>query len=243
MAGKRAFGMENGRRNLEKEPEKTMTSRSPQTAKNDAETKRRKTILRKLKTKYPIAECSLTHADPFQLLIATILSAQCTDKRVNEVTKVLFKTLKTPADFVRAGIPEIENGIRSTGFYHNKAKNIHALCEKLIAEYDGKVPGEMDALLKLPGVGRKTANVVLGNAFGAVEGIVVDTHVGRISRRLGFTESADPDKVERDLVSFVPKKEWVDFSHRLIAFGREICSARSPRCADCPVQSECPGKE
>ncbi len=207
------------------------------------ELKRRKRVLRKLNAAYPIAACSLVHTNPFQLLIATILSAQCTDKRVNEVTAVLFKTLKTPGDFLRAGIPEIENAIRSTGFFHNKAKNIYALCRRLKEDYKNEVPRTIGELVGLPGVGRKTANVVLGNAFGIVEGIVVDTHVGRISRKLGFTEAADPEKVERDLTAFVPKKEWVDFSHRLITHGRQICRARHPLCGQCPLAADCPSAE
>ena len=204
------------------------------------EQKRRKRILRKLNAAYPVAACSLRHESPFQLLIATILSAQCTDKRVNEVTPGLFKRFKTPDDFLRAGIPEIENAIRSTGFYHNKAKNIYALCQRLKEDYKSEVPHTIDELVALPGVGRKTANVVLGNAFGIIEGIVVDTHVGRISRKLGFSESADPEKVERDLTAFVPRKEWIDFSHRLIMHGRQICRARNPLCADCPLAADCP---
>ena len=204
------------------------------------ELKRRRRVLKKLNAAYPAAACSLRHESPFQLLIATILSAQCTDKRVNEVTPGLFKRFKTPEDFLRAGIPEIEDAIRSTGFYHNKAKNIYALCQRLKEDCGGKVPHTIDELVSLPGVGRKTANVVLGNAFGIIEGIVVDTHVGRISRKLGFSEAADPGKIERDLTAFVPKKEWIDFSHRLIMHGRQICRARNPLCGQCPLASDCP---
>ncbi|MBO7725656.1 MAG: endonuclease III [Thermoguttaceae bacterium] len=210
---------------------------------NSDELRRRKRILKKLNAAYPQVGCTLDHFNPFQLLIATILSAQCTDKRVNEVTPGLFKRFKTPDDFLRAGIPEIEDAIRSTGFYHNKAKNIYALCKRLKEDFHSEVPCTIDELVNLPGVGRKTANVVLGNAFGIVEGIVVDTHVGRISRKLGLTEATDPEKVERDLVSFVPKKEWVDFSHRLITHGRQICRARRPLCGQCPLASDCPSAE
>lgn len=213
------------------------TSAAPPAAE---ELKRRRRVLKKLNAAYPVAACSLRHESPFQLLIATILSAQCTDKRVNEVTPGLFKRFKTPDDFLRAGIPEIENAIRSTGFYHNKAKNIYALCQRLKEDYKNKVPHTIGELVSLPGVGRKTANVVLGNAFGIIEGIVVDTHVGRISRKLGFSDAADPDKVERDLTAFVPKKEWIDFSHRLIMHGRQICRARNPLCGQCPLTSDCP---
>ena len=204
------------------------------------ELRRRRRILRKLNAAYPQVGCTLDHFSPFQLLIATILSAQCTDKRVNEVTPGLFRRFKTPDDFLRAGIPEIEDAIRSTGFYHNKAKNIYALCKRLKEDFHNKVPHTIDELVNLPGVGRKTANVVLGNAFGIVEGIVVDTHVGRLSRKLGLTDATDPGKVERDLVSFVPKKEWVDFSHRLITHGRQVCRARRPLCEKCPLAEECP---
>lgn len=204
------------------------------------ELRRRRRILRKLNAAYPQVGCTLDHFNAFQLLIATILSAQCTDKRVNEVTPGLFRRFKTPDDFLRAGIPEIEDAIRSTGFYHNKAKNIYALCKRLKEDFHNEVPHTIDELVNLPGVGRKTANVVLGNAFGIVEGIVVDTHVGRLSRKLGLTDATDPEKVERDLVSFVPKKEWVDFSHRLITHGRQVCRARRPLCEKCPLAEECP---
>ena len=217
-------------------PSKSSSDGSP----DPQEQKRRKRILKKLNAAYPVAACSLRHESPFQLLIATILSAQCTDKRVNEVTPGLFKRFKTPEDFLHAGIPEIEDAIRSTGFYHNKAKNIYALCQRLKEDCGGKVPHTIDELVSLPGVGRKTANVVLGNAFGIIEGIVVDTHVGRISRKLGFSEAADPGKIERDLTAFVPKKEWIDFSHRLIMHGRQICRARNPLCGQCPLASDCP---
>ena len=204
------------------------------------ELRRRRRILRKLNAAYPQVGCTLDHFNPFQLLIATILSAQCTDKRVNEVTPGLFRRFRTPDDFLRAGIPEIEDAIRSTGFYHNKAKNIYALCKRLKEDFHSEVPHTIDELVNLPGVGRKTANVVLGNAFGIVEGIVVDTHVGRLSRKLGLTDATDPGKVERDLVSFVPKKEWIDFSHRLITHGRQVCRARRPLCEKCPLAEECP---
>lgn len=204
------------------------------------EKKRQNRILKKLKTAYPEAACSLTYNDPFQLLIATILSARCTDRRVNEVTAILFKTLKTPEDYLRAGVQEIESAIRSTGFYRNKAKNIYALCRRLKEDYHGIVPQTIEELVTLPGVGRKTANVVLGNAFGIVEGIVVDTHVGRISRKLGLTESSDPGKVERDLMALVPRQDWVDFSHRMISLGRETCRARNPLCGRCPLRGDCP---
>lgn len=207
------------------------------------EEKRRKRVLRKLRERYPDAECSLNHFNPFQLLIATILSAQCTDRRVNMVTAELFKKFKGPRDFLAAGIKKTEDAIKSTGFYHNKAKNILALCQILEDRFAGEVPADMETLVTLPGVGRKTANVVMGNAFGIVSGFVVDTHVGRLSRRLGFSAEENPEKVERDLTAFVPKKEWIVLSHRLIAFGREICSARRPDCPNCPIRSDCPSAE
>ena len=182
-------------------------------------------ILREL---YPDVTTQLFHNTPFQLLVATILSAQCTDKQVNRVTKVLFDHLKTPADFSRASIKTIEGFIRSTGFYHNKAKNIKNCSRKLLEIHDGQVPQILEQLVELPGVGRKTANVVLGAAFG-IPGIVVDTHVARISGRLGLTPNKDPVKIEFDLMKIIPKSAWQDFCLHLIFFGRETCSARKPK--------------
>ncbi|CAB1076731.1 Endonuclease III (EC [Olavius algarvensis Delta 1 endosymbiont] len=196
-------------------------------------------IRRILKERYPQAVTPLYHETPFQLLVATILSAQCTDNQVNKVTRQLYKRLKTPNDFARAQIRTIEKHIRSTGFYHNKAKNIKN-CSKMILEiHGGQVPRTLEELVKLPGVGRKTANVVLGAVFDT-PGIVVDTHVGRISRRLDFTAHKDPVKVEFDLMEIIPRQDWSDFSLRLVFFGREICSARKPRCPICPVHKLCP---
>ena len=192
-----------------------------------------------LNTIYPEVQTQLYHKTPFQLLIATILSAQCTDKQVNLVTKDLFARLKTPEDFSKARIKTIEALIRSTGFYHNKAKNIKNCAKALIEEHNSRVPGRLEDLVKLPGVGRKTANVVLGAAFG-IPGIVVDTHVARISGRLAFTENKDPVKIEFDLMEIIPRKEWGDFCLRLIFFGRETCSARKPKCPECPVIKLCP---
>lgn len=192
-----------------------------------------------LNTIYPEVQTQLYHKTPFQLLVATILSAQCTDKQVNLVTKDLFARLKTPEDFSKARIKTIETLIRSTGFYHNKAKNIKNCAKALIEEHNSRVPGRLEDLVKLPGVGRKTANVVLGAAFG-IPGIVVDTHVARISGRLAFTENKDPVKIEFDLMEIIPRKEWGDFCLRLIFFGRETCSARKPKCPECPVIKLCP---
>ena len=172
------------------------------------------------------------------MLIATILSAQCTDVRVNEVTQTLFAELKTAADFADVPLERLEELIRPTGFYHNKAKHIKACCRRIVEDHDGEVPGSMEALVALPGVGRKTANVVLGNAFG-IPGIVVDTHVKRLSQRIGLTQQKDPVKIEFDLMALVPKKNWVDLSHQLIWHGRKICGARKPRCRECPLLELC----
>ncbi len=193
-----------------------------------------------LKKTYPQAKCALEHSDPLQLLIATILSAQCTDVRVNIVTKTLFKKYKSAKDWADAPIGEIEQDIKSTGFYRNKALNIKNACKKIVDEYNNKVPNTMDELLKLNGVGRKTANVVLGNAFG-VPGIVCDTHVLRLSRRLELSANADnPEKLEFDLMEIVPKENWTLFSHLLIFHGRNICQARKPDCPNCPIAKNCP---
>ena len=193
-----------------------------------------------LKKAYPDAGCALTHGDPLRLLVATILSAQCTDKRVNLVTKTLFKKYKTPRDYAEASQRTLENEIRSTGFFRNKAKNIRGACAKIISNFDGKVPRTMAQLLTLPGVARKTANCVLGNAFGLAEGVVVDTHVIRLSGRLGLTKHKEPVKIERDLIAIVPPEEWILFSHLLIFHGRATCSARKPDCDNCPIASLCP---
>lgn len=199
-----------------------------------------RSIVQRLKKQYPEAECSLTHRNPLQLLVATILSAQCTDERVNIVTKTLFKEYRTAADFADADPRVLEEQIKSTGFYRNKTKSIISMAQSLIEHHDGKVPRTMDELVRLPGVGRKTANVVLGNAFGIDEGIVVDTHVKRISNRLGFTKHKDPDKIEQDLIDLVPKKDWTLWPHLLIHHGRAICQARTPKCEICPINQLCP---
>jgi len=192
-----------------------------------------------LKELYPEVETPLIHETPFQLLVATILSAQCTDQQVNRVTGELFNHLKTPADFAEAPLKTIEEFIRPTGFFHNKAKNIRDCSRALLANHKGKVPGTLEELIKLPGVGRKTANVILGAIF-QTPGIVVDTHVGRISQRLGLTGNKDPVKIEFDLMKIIPRREWSDFSLRLIFFGREICTARNPKCPTCPLNKFCP---
>jgi len=197
-------------------------------------------LIAKLKKTYPHADCELTHGDPLRLLVATILSAQCTDKRVNLVTKTLFKKYKTPRDYAAASQRTLENEIRSTGFFRNKARNIRGACAKIISDFDGKVPRTMAQLLTLPGVARKTANCVLGNAFGLAEGVVVDTHVIRLSGRLGLTKHKEPVKIERDLIKIVPKEEWILFSHLLIFHGRAVCTARKPDCDNCPIAALCP---
>jgi endonuclease-3 len=197
-------------------------------------------IVKRLKGAYPEATCALHFTTPLQLLVATILSAQCTDTRVNIVTKDLFEKYPDARAFAAARPAELERAIQSTGFFRNKAKNIKACCQELVKEYGTEVPRDLDALVKLPGIGRKTANVVLGTAFGIPTGVVVDTHVTRLSRRLGMTTRADAVKIERDLIDLVPKREWIGFGHRMIAHGRQICLARRPKCDVCPLNSICP---
>ena len=189
---------------------------------------------------YPDAHCELDFKNPLQLLIATILSAQCTDKRVNMVTPALFKKYRTAADYAKAAPAELENAIKSTGFFRNKAKSIRAATSMIGEKFNGRVPETMDELRELPGVGRKTANVVLGNAFGKNEGIVVDTHVARLSQRLGLTKQTDPEKIERDLMKLVPREHWTNWSHWLIWHGRRRCFARKPDCSQCEIFRLCP---
>lgn len=197
-------------------------------------------VLKKLKKKYPHAYCELTHKNPFELLIATILSAQCTDERVNKVTPELFRQFGSPAEMAQAPISEVETLIKSTGFYKNKAKNIQQCCQDICDKHHGNVPNELTALVALAGVGRKTANVVLGVAFNIPNGIVVDTHVSRISQRLGLSKNKTPEKIENDLLEIVPKKDWIQLSHQMIFLGRQICKARNPQCDICPLNSICP---
>ena len=201
--------------------------------------KRVKKIYPILEKTYPDAKIALEFVNPLELLIATILSAQCTDVRVNMVTKNLFKKYKSAEDWAKADIKQIESDIKSTGFYHNKAISIKGTCTKIIGQFGGKVPDTMDELLQLPGVGRKTANVVLGNAFGK-PAIACDTHVIRLSRRLGLSENTDAVKIEFDLVEIVPEKNWTLFGNLLILHGRNVCEARKPRCPDCPIAEYCP---
>ncbi len=197
-------------------------------------------IVRLLEQTYPDAQCALNFTTPLELLVATILSAQCTDERVNQVTRTLFTKYRSASDYVKVPLAELEQEIRPTGFYRNKAKTLQACCQQLLQEHGGQVPKDMEALVRLPGVGRKTANVVLGTAYGIASGIVVDTHVSRIARRLGLTQHRQAEKIEEDLLALVPQEEWIAFGHRMIHHGRRICTARKPKCEVCPLQKVCP---
>ena len=199
-------------------------------------------VLRGLKASYPDAFCALTHASPFQLVAATILSAQCTDKKVNEVTPALFRRFPDAEHLARASQDELEQLIHQTGFFRAKAKSLIGMAQALVSLHGGEVPSKLVDLIQLPGVGRKTANVVLGTAFGVASGIVVDTHVKRLSFRLGLTDSVNPERVEKDLLVLLPRKEWIDFSHRMISHGRAVCLAQRPRCTACPLAKLCPRK-
>ena len=201
---------------------------------------RTKKIIAALQRTYPDAHCELVHQNPLELLIATILSAQCTDKRVNIVTESLFKKYRTAGAFANADTAELENDVRTTGFYKNKARNIKSAVRDIVEKHGGKVPQTMEELIQLGGVGRKTANVVLGNAFDINVGVVVDTHVGRLTHRLGLTSHRAPEKIETDLMTLVPQKEWTLFSHLLIWHGRRRCFARKPDCANCEILNGCP---
>lgn len=198
-------------------------------------------ILRVLAREYA-AECALRHTSAWELLVATILSAQCTDVRVNQVTETLFPRYPGPQAFARADLEELQQAVRPTGFFRNKAKALQGAARLLLAEFGGEVPSTMEELLRLSGVARKTANVILGTWFRKNEGIVVDTHVGRVARRLKLTRHEDPSKVEKDLQRLVPRKQWTDFGHRVIWHGRKICTARSPKCPQCPIGDWCPSK-
>lgn len=197
-------------------------------------------VIRLLRKEYPDAKTALKHSNPLEMLVATILSAQCTDERVNKVTEKLFKKYRTAKDYADADITELEQDIKSTGFYHAKARSIKKCCTTLVEKLNSKVPDNMSDLLLLPGVGRKTANVILSSAFGVAEGIAVDTHVRRLSQRLGLTSNSDPDKIEQDLMRTVPKEEWSAFSYLLIDHGRKICVAKHPLCAQCVLNKICP---
>lgn len=201
---------------------------------------RARRLSRGLAKAYPDVTCALGHESPFQLLVATILSAQCTDERVNQVTPELFRRFPTPQALANATQEEVETIIHSTGFFRAKAQNIRGMARELVERFGGAVPQNLDDLTTLPGVGRKTANVVLGTCFGMASGVVVDTHVKRIARLMGLTDSTDPQQIERDLMDLLPRSQWIDFSHRVIHHGRQICIARRPRCPECPLLRDCP---
>ena len=197
-------------------------------------------IIKLLKRAHPDAKCALNHSNAFELLIATILSAQCTDERVNKVTADLFRKYRKPEAYLKVPATELQEDIRTTGFFRNKTKSIQGACKLLVEEFDGEVPQSMEELLKLPGVARKTANVVLGVAYGKSEGVVVDTHVSRLSHRLKLTRHRDAGKIEKDLMEIVPRRNWIEFAHLLIFHGRRICKARRPLCEECVVEELCP---
>jgi endonuclease III len=197
-------------------------------------------IISRLKRSYPEAKCSLNHSNAFELLVATILSAQCTDERVNLVTADLFRKYRKPEDYLKVSSRELEKDIRTTGFFRNKTKSIQGTARTLTEQYGGRVPETMDELLELPGVARKTANVVLGNAFDIHAGVVVDTHVSRLSHRLGLSKEKTAEKIERDLIEIVPRKDWVIFPHLMIYHGRKVCRARNPACDQCEIEKYCP---
>ncbi|HEY0377408.1 MAG TPA: endonuclease III [Pyrinomonadaceae bacterium] len=204
------------------------------------EKQRAREIVRRLKREYPDARCSLDHTNPLELLVATILSAQCTDERVNLVTASLFRKYCRAEDYFNVAQAELEQDIRSAGFFRNKAKAIQGACRLIAEKHHGRVPENLDDLLALPGVARKTANVVLGNAFNVTSGVVVDTHVARLSERLGLSAEKQPEKIERDLMELIPRRDWILFAHLLIAHGRRVCKARTPLCAECVVERLCP---
>jgi endonuclease-3 len=224
-------------------PKKARRKKKASTRSRGADLGRVRSILTKLDQAYPAATCELHHHNPFQLLVATILSAQCTDARVNQVTPGLFAKYPAPADFAYANPRDIENEIRSTGFFRNKTKSIMGASKKLVEDFAGQVPRTMDELLTLPGVARKTANVVLGAAYGTASGVVVDTHMLRLSKRLDFTKHDDPKKVEQDLMQIIPQDRWILFSHQIIWHGRRVCSARKPNCSECNLESLCYSKD
>jgi endonuclease-3 len=197
-------------------------------------------IIKRLRTAYPDATVALRASNPLEMLVATILSAQCTDERVNKVTETLFQKYRTPQDYLDVPEEELANDIRSTGFFNQKTRSIRGACRVIVDEFGGEVPATMEELITLPGVARKTANIVLGNSFGTAVGIAVDTHVRRVSQRLGFTEHEDPDKIEQDLMRLIPKRQWFPFTYVLIDHGRAVCVARTPRCGECAVSELCP---
>ena len=227
-------------------PSKAKSIKKPARAKpktDYASPERLEKIFSALDELFPQAQCALRHENAFQLLVATILSAQCTDERVNKVAPGLFQKYPTPQDFAALPQPVLEEEIRSTGFFRNKAKNIIGTAKKLVTDFGAKVPRTMEEMLTLPGVARKTANVVLGTAYGIPTGVVVDTHVFRIANRLKLSTQNTPEKVEQDLIKLVPRERWISFGHQVIWFGRKVCQARKPRCAECPLESICDSRE
>ncbi|MGH9708317.1 MAG: endonuclease III [Candidatus Acidiferrales bacterium] len=224
-------------------PARKKPSKSGANAAKGTDPERVRAILARLDEAYPSAECALTHENPFQLLISTILSAQCTDVRVNQVTEALYKKYRTPKDFALAAPAELEQEIRPTGFFRNKTKSIMGASKKIVENFGNQVPRTMEELLTLPGVARKTANVVLGSGFGIASGIVVDTHVLRLSERLDLSRNTDPGKVEQDLTKIIPKDRWILFSHQLILHGRRVCQARNPKCLECTLEPLCYSKD
>jgi endonuclease-3 len=222
-----------------KPPKPTRKSSAPPKGYNPIAPERVNAILQRLDQRYPAVKCALNHNSAWELLVATILSAQCTDVRVNMVTPGLFKKYPTPAHFAALQPEELEDDIRSTGFFRNKSKSVVGAARKLIADFGGEVPRTMEELLTIPGVARKTANVVLGSWFAIPAGVVVDTHVQRIARRLELTKKEDPPKIEQDLMLVIPRTKWIDFSHQIIHHGRALCIARKPRCAECPLEDLC----
>ena len=212
-------------------------------ARTDPIEERAPEVIRRLTEAYPSAHVALHFSNPLECLVATILSAQCTDEKVNEVTATLFRKYRAAAYYLRVPEDELKADIRPTGFFNQKAASIRAACQRIVEVYDGHVPDTMEELMTLRGVARKTANIVLGNAFGKVEGIAVDTHVKRVADRLGFSEKSDPDKIELDLMSLIPRGRWFDFTYVLIDHGRGICQAKKPRCTECPVEELCPSSQ
>ena len=224
-------------RNTSATPSGRSSSKKPVAA--AARRERLAAILHALDARYPAATCALAHADAWQLLVATILSAQCTDERVNKVTPALFAKYPTPRDFASANLDELARDVYSTGFFNNKAKSLIGAAKTILEKFGGRIPPDIDQFLTVPGVARKTANVVLGTAFGIPSGVVVDTHVARIGRRLDITRETAPEKIERDLIKLLPQERWILFSHQVIHFGRELCQARQPKCAQCPLLNLC----
>jgi len=234
---------------VKKTAAKTARTRPPntvargRTAARGIDPARVQAILKRLDEAYPAATCALKHDNPFQLLISTILSAQCTDERVNQVTATLFKNYPSPEAFAHANPSELQQEIRPTGFFRNKTKSVMGASKKIVEEFHGEVPQTMEQLLTLPGVARKTANVVLGTAFGQASGVVVDTHVQRVSRRLDLTKQTEPKKIEHDLMAAIPREKWILFAHQIIWHGRRVCQARKPRCIDCNLEKLCYSKD